>query len=356
MAFWTSKPFVIILAVVVAAGALGFAAGRFAAPPSSRSSPAFLGVTASLYAKLASAAAKAAGVQANFLVEGSLAGARQIALLRGTYSLFLSVDPAVIEAVLSPNLADWYIALDRDHMVVGYSPYASSAPVLANWSAAMSADLVAGDQAGALNLTRMLLDHVFSSGGKIGVTDPNTDPEGYRVLMELQLAGLLFYGDASHYTDLLAAAQQAGRVVTVGAGSQLFSDVQAGSIDYDLALYLSAAQGADISYVRLAPQVDLGNVNESGFYAQASVNITSSGGTTTLRGAPIVLAATIPTDAPDAVDAARIVLYLLSPAGQSLMAGMGIGTLVPAQFYGNATRLEPTLRDVLGSSLLQEGA
>ena len=345
----------LVLAAVVAAAGLGFAVGRLTAPPSAPSSSGVLGVTASLYAKLAAAAAKGAGIQANYLVEGSLAGARQIALVRGTYSLFLSVDPAVIQAVLYPNLAEWYIALARDHMVVGYSTYATSAALLANWSSVMSADLAAGDQSGALNVTRTLLAHVISGGGKIGVTDPNTDPEGYRVLMELQLAGLLFYGNESHYTDLLAAAQQAGRVVTVGAGSQLFSYVQTGTIDNDLALYHSAPQAASIPYIRLAPQVDLGDVNETAFYAQASVNVTSSAGTTTLHGAPIVQAATIPSDAPDAGDAARIILYLLSPAGQAVMAAMGIGSLATAQFYGNATALEPTLRDVLGSSLLQEG-
>ncbi len=355
MAFGKSRSLVIVLAAVLAAAGSGFALGRLTASPASPASPELLGVAASLYAKLATAAAQGAGVQANYLVEGSLAGARQIALVRGTYSLFLSVDPAVIQAVLYPDLADWYIALARDHMVVGYSTYSSSASLLANWSASMSADLAAGNQAGALNVTRELLDHVFSSGGKIGVSDPNTDPEGYRVLMELQLAGLLFYGDAGHYTALLRAAQQAGRVVTVGAGSQLFSYIQSGSIDYDLALYLSAAEGASIPYVRLASQVDLGDVNESAFYARASVNVTSSGGTTTLHGAPIVLAATIPADAPDPADAARVILYLLSPQGRAVMEGMSLAFLAPAQFSGNATSLEPTLRDVLGSSLLQEG-
>ena len=353
MADWRWKPLVLLLAAVVTAASLGFVAGRYSAP--STSSAGLLGVSASLYAKLAASAAQGAGVDAHFLVEGSLAGARQIALVRGTYSLFLSVDPAVIQAVLYPDLADWYIALARDHMVVGYSAYAPSAPQLANWSSESSADLAAGDLSGAQNVTRAVLDHLFASNGTLGVSDPNTDPEGYRVLMELQLAGVLFYGDARHYTDLLNAAQQAGRVVTVGAGSQLFSYVQSGQVDFDLALYLSAAQGAGISYVRLAPQVDLGDVNESDAYAQASVNVTTSGGTTTLHGAPIVLAATLPRDGPDIVDGARIILYLLSPEGRALMAGMGIGALDPAHFYGNATGLDPTLKAVLGSSLLQEG-
>lgn len=347
------KLLVLLVVAVIAAASVGFFVGRYAAP--APAAPAFLGVSASLYAKLAEAAAQGAGVDANFLAEGSLAGARQIALAPGTYSLFLSVDPAVIQAVLYPDLADWYIALARDRMVLGYSTRSPDAAQLANWSTQISSDLAAGDTGGALNVTRALLDHVFAANGTFGVSDPNTDPEGYRVLMELQLAGIRFYADARHYTDLLAAAQQAGRVVTVGAGSQLFSYVQSGQVDYDLALYLSAAQGAAIPFVRLAPQIDLGDVNESASYFQASVNVTSSGGTTTLHGAPIVLAATIPTGAPLAADAARIVLYLLSPQGQTLMSGMGITSLSPARFYGSETGLEPTLRAVLGSSLLQAG-
>lgn len=352
MAAWKWKLPVVALVVVLVAASVGFVVGQYTAPGRAPSS-GLLAVTASLYARLAKAAAEGAGVDANFLVEGSLAGARQIALVRGTYSLFLSVDPAVIQAVLYPNLADWYVALAGDHMVLGYSPYSPSAGLLENWSAAIAANLTVGDRAGALNGTRAVLDHVFASDGRIGVTDPNTDPEGYRVLMELQLAGILFYNDASHYTALLAAAQRAGRVVTVGAGSALFSYVQSGQVDYDMALYLSAAHTAGIPYVPLAPQVDLGDVNESDFYARASVNVTSSGGGTTLRGAPIVLAATIPTNAPDATDAAHVILYLLSPDGQALMSGMGMGTLAPAQFYGNTTALPTVLKDVLGSSLLR---
>lgn len=348
------KRIVLLVVALVAAASVGFVVGRATVPPPA--TPTFLGVSASLYAKLLEAAAQRAGVPANFLAEGSLAGARQIALNPGTYSLFASVDPAVIEAVLYPNDASWYIALARDRMVLGYSSQSSSAPQLANWSHAIAADLAAGNSAGALNLTRVVLDHVFSGNATLGTSDPNTDPEGYRVLMELQLAGLLFYGDARHYTDLLAAAQQAGHVVTVSAGSQLFSYVQSGQVEYDLALYRSAALGASIAFVPLAPQVDLGDVNESAFYARSEVNVTSSSGTITLHGAPIVLAATIPMRAPDAADAVRIILYLLSSDGQALMAKDGIGSLSPGRFYGNTTALDPTLKDVLGSSLLQSGA
>lgn len=354
MVQWTRKSLVVLVSVAVIAAAAGVVVGRYTAP-SAPSPPPMLGVTASLYAKLVEAAATGAGVDANFLAEGSLAGARQISLVRNTYSLFVSVDPAVIEAVLAPDLAPWYIALARDRMVMGYSAHTPDASLLANWSAQISGDLAAGDSNGALNLTRTVLDHIFAANGTFGVTNPSTDPEGYRLLMELQLAGLLFYGSPTHYTALLAAAEAAGRVVTVGAGSALFSYVQSGAVDYDLALYLSAAVGASISYVRLSSRIDLGDVNESAFYSQASVNVTSSNTTIALHGAPIVLAATIPSDAPLATEAARIILYLLSPAGHALMSGMSVTPLTPAVFYGNATALEPTLRDVLGSSLLQAG-
>ncbi len=353
MVTWKGKPLALLLVAIVAAASVGFVVGRYTtpAPPST----SFLAVSASLYAKLVEAAASNAGVKANVVAEGSLAGARQIALAHGTYSLFVSVDPAVIQAVLYPEEASWYIGLARDTMVLGYSARASLAGPLANWSTAIDADLAAGNSGAALNLTRQILDRIFASNETLGTSDPNTDPEGYRVLMELQLAGILFYQDSRHYTDLLAAAQQAGHVVTVSAGSQLFSYVQSGQVAYDLALYRSAAQGAAIALTPLAPQVDLGDVNESAFYEQASVNVTSSSGTTTLHGAPIVLAATIPAGAPDAIDAARVILYLISPQGHELMAGMGITALAPARFYGNATALEPTLRDVLGSSLLLPG-
>ena len=350
----TGTTALLVAALVIAGGLVGFGLGRYSAPSAS-APPPLQGVTASLYARLVAAAAQGAGVDASLTAEGSFAGARQVALVRNTYSLFVSVDPAVIQAILYPNITDWYIALARDRMVLGYSPLSPMAAFLANESARVSAALSAGDSASALNATRDTLDRVFAQDTSFGTTDPNTDPEGYRALMVLQLAGLSFYGDAGHYTGLLEAARAAGRVVTVGAGSQLFSYVQSGQVDVDLPLYASAAQGADIPYVPLAPRVDLGDVNESSFYAQAAVNVTASGSTTTLRGAPIVLAATIPFDAPNPSSAAQIILYLLSAPGRDTMTVMGIPPMSPAAFYGNDAHLPPTLRAVLGSSLLQPG-
>jgi molybdate/tungstate transport system substrate-binding protein len=346
-----TMPFWILVVIVV--GLVAFAAGHFI-PLVGPTAPAKVSViSASLYANLVGKAAQAAGVDIALQAAGSVAAARQVALTPSAFSLFASVDPTVISSILYPNDASWYISVAWDRMVLGYSSYASQASTMASLNARIQADLAAGNTSDALNATHSALDLVFAPGSRIGFSNPDTDPEGYRALMVLQLAGLAFYGNATHYVELFDGAKANGNVVTVDAGSKLFSYLQSGQIDYDIAIYESAALGSTIPYVRLAPQVDLGEVEYANGYAAAKVNITVNGQALTMIGAPVVLALTIPTLAPDADRASRIVLYLLSPDGHALMSSLLIRPLVPATVSGNATALPPLLDAVLGSSLLQ---
>jgi molybdate/tungstate transport system substrate-binding protein len=339
--------------VAAAAAAIAFAAGHFV-PFGGPPAPAKVEViSASLYANLIERAAQNAGIDVALQAAGSVAAARQVALTPAAFSLFASVDPTVIPAILYPTVASWYISVAWDRMVIGYSTHASQASRMANLSGRIEADLAAGNLGDALNATHQALDLVFAPDARIGFSNPNTDPEGYRALMVLQLAGLAFYGNVTHYVDLFNQSQAAGNVVTVDAGSKLFAYVQSGQVDYDIAIYESAALGATIPYVRLAPQVDLGETSFANSYAVARVTITVGTAPLTLVGAPIVLAVTIPTLAPDPDAGSRIILYLLSTDGHSLMGSLGIRPLAPATLSGNATALPPLLRDVLGSSLLQ---
>jgi molybdate/tungstate transport system substrate-binding protein len=347
-----SSPLFLLL-VAGAAAAVAFAAGHFL-PFVEPTTPTKIEViSASLYANLIQKAAQSAGIDIALQAEGSVAAARQVALTPAAFSLFASVDPTVIASILYPNDASWYISVAWDRMVIGYSTHTAQAPTMANLSARIQADIASGDLADALNGTHRALDLVFSGGARLGFSNPNTDPEGYRALMVLQLAGLAFYGDANHYVDLFNQSQAAGRVVTVDAGSKLFAYVQSGQVDYDIAIYESAALGATIPYVRLAPQVDLGETQYAGSYAAAKVNITIGSQRLTMVGAPVVLAVTIPTLAPDPDAGSKILLYLVSIDGHALMSTLGTRPLAPAILSGNATALPPLLRAVLGSSLLQ---
>lgn len=342
-----------VLLVAGVAAAIAFAAGHFV-PLGGPAVPLKIEViSASLYANLLQKAAQNAGIDIALQAEGSVAAARQVALTPAAFSLFASVDPSVIPAILYPNDANWYISVAWDRMVIGYSALTPEASTMANLSARIQADLASGDLADALNGTHQVLDLVFAPGARLGFGNPNTDPEGYRALMVLQLAGLAFYGDASHYVELFNESLAAGNVVTVDAGSKLFAYVQSGQVDYDIAIYESAALGATIPYVRLAPQVDLGETDYASSYAVAKVNITVGTAPLVMVGAPVVLAVTIPTLAPNPDAGSKIVLYLLSLDGHSLMNTLRIRPLAPATLSGNATALPPLLRAVLGSSLLQ---
>ncbi|MDG6928960.1 MAG: substrate-binding domain-containing protein [Nitrososphaerota archaeon] len=341
----------LLVLVSVASAWAGYAGGSMAPPAGGKP----LVLVASLYAPLLQAASSQSGVQVALQAEGSVAAARQLTLAPGRYSMFLSVDPYVITSLLFPKYATWYVAVALDSMVIAYSASAPHAAELKLLGQQISSDDAAGDYGGALNATRAALGIVFSSNGTIGTSNPNTDPEGYRALMVLQLAGMLFHGSASHYTALLQDANLTGRVTEVDAGSQLFGYVQSGQVDYDLAVYESAARSAGLSYIPLPPQLSLGDPAFYSYYSQASVSIGAGGSAFVVRGAPILVSITIPAGAPDQGAASQLLLYLVSPQGRSLMDGMGIRPLAPAVLYGNESGLPPPLSYVLNSTLLRYG-
>ncbi|MHB8585652.1 MAG: substrate-binding domain-containing protein [Thermoplasmatota archaeon] len=341
------------MSVVLSAFALG-RAGMALTGSTPRQMPVEI-VAASLYAKLLQKDAADAGIPAVVQAEGSVAGARDITLKPGTYSLYASVDPAVISSLLMPQTTAWYVSIAWDRMVIGYSPTAPGASVLANLSARIQADIATNRSSDALNATALEWDTVFAGGSRIGTTNPNTDPEGYRAILVLELVGLEKFGNASHYLSQFAAAQTAGRVVTVDAGSRLFGYVQSSSVDYDIALYESAAASASISYARMAPVADLGDPTQAATYGLVNTTITTGGTPLVIRGAPVTLAVTIPLDAPDRVDGAALVTRLISPAGHVEMQAMGIRPLLPARLEGNASLAPAALREWLGSSSLVAG-
>ncbi|MHB8604104.1 MAG: substrate-binding domain-containing protein [Thermoplasmatota archaeon] len=310
-------------------------------------------IAASLYAKLLKQASVEAGIPADVRAEGSVAGARDVQLAPSTYSLFASVDPAVITSLLSPTIAPWYVTIAWDRMVIGYYASAPAASQLANLSQAIERAQAEGRAGDALNATASELDLVLSSGSRIGTTNPDTDPEGYRAILVLELVGLQKFGDPSHYLTLLEETRQQGRLVTLDAGSKLFGLVQSGAVDYDIALYESAASSASIPHARLAGSVDLGDATRSPEYALASTTIKSGPTTLTIKGAPISLALTIPREAPDADDAVRLILHLISPAGEKEMEALGIRPLDPARFVGNTTNAPHALQDWIGSPVLE---
>jgi molybdate/tungstate transport system substrate-binding protein len=362
----TSTQALLIVALLLGAAIAGVVGAAWLADPSgsfgfggtSRGGAPLQVVSASLYASLVSSEASDAGVRVAVVSEGSLAGARQVLLDPQAYGLFVSADSAVVQSVLMPSgAATWYVALGSDRMVLSYRPGAPAAPELANLSARIVADRDDGNGADAVNATARVLDLVLEGNGKIGTTDPATDPEGYRALFVLELVGAQARGDSQHYLALLQSAQAAGRVVTEPSGKALVGVLQAGAVDYDIAIYGSTAQAAGLPTVALADSVDLGNASQAATYAHATATVHAPGGSNlTLAGAPVQMVATVPSAVGNGPSqaASLLLLHLVGASGHVGMVKVGVTPLSPALVYGNETALPQVLKDIDGSSLLAE--
>src|SRR6185503_12384882 len=93
---------------------------------------------------------------------------------------------------------------------------------------------------------------LLRAGAEVGRADPNTDPIGYRTLLAFQLAER-YYREPGLAGQLLKSALE--RLVRHREADQVVL-LQSGRLDYILN-YENLAQGIVVSYVTLAPAIDL---------------------------------------------------------------------------------------------------
>ncbi len=237
---------------------------------------------------------------------GSLEAARKLTELGKIPDVLGVADYGVIDKLLIPAHATWYIT------------FASNAMVLAYTDRSIGAREVTGE-----NWWQILLRPAVRTGR----ANPSLDPNGYRTLMAFQLA-------EAHYrrpglAKQLEAAVKAEYVRPSEA--QLLGLVQAGELDYAWS-YRSLAQTAGLRWVNLPPEVDLSDPARAAWYGQARVRLPgprlAAADSVEFRGEPIVYAVTVPTRAAHLEAARDFVRFILSPAGRAILTRAGF-TLPP---------------------------
>jgi molybdate/tungstate transport system substrate-binding protein len=139
-------------------------------------------------------------------------------------------DVALFENPLSPP---WYSVFTSNAVVIAYNPDTEGGKRLA--------------EAGAENWYEVLA----SDDVRIGRTDPDQDPLGYRALFTLELASR-YYDDASNLKQKIARKKQ------IFPETALISQFETGSIDVAIA-YRNMAVERDYEYIDLPDQIDLSN-------------------------------------------------------------------------------------------------
>ena len=258
-------------------------------------------------------------------------------------SVFLSVaKSAVSSSVLGSTFSGWAIAFEADQMAITYSnattQNSAGASVVDSYQTAQSA-----------NTTRAWFDffsNVTSGSVKVGISDPNADPAGFRAWLVLEAAGYLYGNNNTSYFVNRMLSNHGN--ITAGSAADLVAPLEEGNIQF-LFIYKSAGIAEKLNVVQLPAQVSLGSPAYSSLYSQFSYS-TSSGAQ---KGGLIALFITVPKDTTDFTDSVSFVAFVVKNAA-SLLSQYGLQSISPAQLYNDSAVPQP-IKQLITQGYLSEG-
>jgi molybdate/tungstate transport system substrate-binding protein len=250
------------------------------------------------------------GVKYSLEPGASLEIARRITELHRKADVLFLADPEVYPQVLMPTHVQWYGIFARNRIVIAYTKQSRGAAEINgdNWRTV---------------ITR--------PGHQVGRADPNTDPSGYRTLLTMQLAEQ-YYHEPGLFARLLAAAPASN--VRPREADQV-ALLQTHELDY-IWTYQNLAENDHLDYVKLPAGIDLGSPADSAAYARASTRVLGKRrcDTLTMRGAPILFAFSIPTQADNPALAQRFLQYAMSADGKRVMRAQHLDVLDHVSIMG----------------------
>ncbi len=264
---------------------------------------------------------------------GSLTLAREIAQ-GNPVSVFLSVSKSAVSSTyLNSTAPGWAIAFAGDQMSIAYSNATkhdlAAEKVITAFQSASETNTTGAWSAFYSNLT--------SGSVKVGMSDPNADPAGFRGWLVLEAAGFAYAeGNQSHFTTRML--QNKGNV-TGASAADLVAPLQAGQIQF-LFIYRSAAVAQNLNYLHLPSSVNLGNPSIEKYYSQFTYK--TAGGLET--AAPIVLFATVPKDATNPFGSLEFTSYIVQHS--SVLSSYGLTPFSPAVLY-NSTDVPQTIQNLI---------
>ncbi len=246
------------------------------------------------------------GVEVLKEIAGSRECARKITELKKPCDIIASADYAVIDQLLIPEYADWNLKFATNEMTIVYSSKSRRA-----------------EEMNQKNWYEILLD----KNVRIGRSEPNADPCGYRTVMTMKLAEM-FYRNKGLAEGVLRKDNEYIRPKEV----DLLALLETGEIDY-IFLYRSVAEQHGLKFQILPDSVNLKKAELEGYYKQASVELSGKkpGETITQAGASMVYGVTIPKSSSNPELAKKFIHYLMNAEkGLKIMSEMGQPTFVPS--------------------------
>ena len=242
-----------------------------------------------------------------------------------------SADYSLIPKYMVPNNATFYIDFAKNAMVLCYtdkSKYANETTA-DNWYKIL----------GRFDV-------------KYAISDPKTDPAGYRSLMTIGLAERK-YGDATIFSTLVTPYSKLNKTVSGGVwtidatnpspdgkkltitatGPDIAPLLKDGKVDYAFE-YSSVAIQSGLKYITLPTDIDLSDPKMEATYKTIQVKRPSGNTTVTEVGLPIVYAVTVPVSARTPDMGYEFTKLLLGSDGQAVLNADGQTPIVPAEAFG----------------------
>ncbi len=261
--------------------------------------------------------------------EGSLDVTTAITSLAARVDVAAVADFRLIPSLLEPAYASYEVVFGATPEVLVYN-----------------ASVSAFSGINTTNWGTVLYSAVSTPGvAPLAVWNASTDPNGYNVIFAMMLQGLLYDADnASVYGHFYGGAPgtyatpnpSLTRIEHESEAAELLST----GVVSALITYRSYAIANHLSYVPLNPIVGLAANNTTALsdYATLSTQILSSTGSLErVRPAPVLFAATVPTNAPNPALGAAFLHLLVSPQGSSILAAGGAFTPYFPAWTNNAT-------------------
>jgi len=280
------------------------------------------------------------GVKVYCEAAGSAATIRKVVDLHRKADVVASADYSLIPKMMYPEYANWTVLFARNEIVIVYTNKSRYSNEInsSNWYKILEKPDV-----------------------RIGFSNPNDDPCGYRAQMVMKLASL-YYGKPIYHrlveensnmkfvdengTYVLKMPPTAelkvntSKIKMRSMEMSLIGLLQSGDVDY-VFLYKSVAKQFGLKYVELPPQINLGSKKCEKLYSKVEVVLANG---KVVRGKPIIYGLTIPKNAPHkklAIDFVEMVLK-----NPDIFKELGQTPIVPA-LVDNYNNLPPQLKQLV---------
>lgn len=236
---------------------------------------------------------------------GSLASARKITELNRKADIIALADYHLIDQLLIPQYTSYNIHFANNSIGLAYT------------KASKYQDIIHADN---------WLSILEKPDVKIGASDPDADPCGYRTRMILKLTEKKF--NTQQLTERLFTAQKYHQRPKE---TDLIALLESRTIDY-LFLYESVAIQHGLNFMALPDSLNLSKSALNDWYAMAEVSVrgSSEGSRITLKGEAITYGISVLNDAPSPEAAYAFLQWMLHPEkGIKIMQQHGFSAIYP---------------------------